>query len=305
MLEKMRYVNSRGEVMDFGAAGIYVNANNLRDWEWQYDTAYNRIRNLRRRLSIRSLPVRIWAETEAQGLLIKNRLHDITAVDVAAGSPGRIYIGDWYQYCYVVKSQKKNYLWQKSILDVTLTLAIESGAWYSTQLETFGGRTGIVSAVVGDALAGFALSGAAGNVSESGAASESAGEEAADTYIYDYPRGYALSANNDFIVNDCVTPCDWRIVIQGPAANPSITIGDAIHRLNYEIPTGAAVTIDSRKRTIILTRSDGTTHNLFRYRDKDHDIFARIESGTSWLQWNGEYHFSIELLKERSEPLWT
>lgn len=604
MLERVRYVNSRGEVMDFGAAGIYVNENDLRNWEWSYETAYNRIRNLTRKPRTRSLPVKIWAETEAQGLALKNRLHDITEVDVAAGTPGRLYIGDWYQYCYVVESKKSNYLVNKCILDVTLTLAVDSGPWYCSQLETFGERTGLVSAVVGTALVGFAQVDASDNtaaeegytypsfenftvegqtvqagegtpspdnvrpitgagmmdamvildgsadeawakyttetvqskssvffltISDSAAAlgssvsssfantdesdinawhakndgqtmiytdhptlarkyfrwgaagatvadfrawlaenpitlwytkatheegdayyagvsTEKAGayygkgvevarplfegdtlqtyieqdgnarsrvtykkswlvldgvankfatfvttyamvqlpglkanggvvcshlpsdkttgvwlgssgaafmlaglpatasdlasanawlaaQHAAgtpvtlvyelaeddvydgdpvilvsmvDAYRYDYPRGYkAASGSTEYLVNDGVVACDWKMTIHGPAANPAITIGGNIHRLAYEIPTNCRAEIDSRKRTITLVDAAGTETNLFRYRDKDSDIFQRVAPGANWLRWNGEYTFSVELYKERSEPKWT
>lgn len=295
MLEKIKYVNSRGEVLRFGENGIYVNENDLRDWEWSYDTGYGRVRNLSRKQKTRSLPVMIWAPTEAQGLALKNRLHDIVEVDAVAGSPGRIYIGDWYLYCYVVASAKSNYLLNKGILEAKLTVIPDKSVWYCSQLETFGGQTGLISAVVGQALVGFAQVGASSNI----------GGESFIRYDYDYPRGYKLDGNNAYLVNDSVSDCDWKIIIHGPADNPVIDIGGASHYLEYEIPDKHYVEIDSRQRTITL-KGDGVEDvNLFRYRDKENDIFARISSGASRLEWNGEYTFSVELYKERSEPLWT
>lgn len=295
MLERVRYVNSRGESMDFGAAGIYVNENDLRDWEWTYSTEHNRIRGLSHKLPTKTLPIKIWSDTDDEGTAIKNRLHDLTEVDVVAGTPGRLYVGEWYQYCYVVKSEKSGYLTSRRILSIDLTLAVESGPWYCSQLETYGDQTGLESAVVGDALVGFAQVGAVDNLAA----------DADLSYPYDYPTDYAVSGENNYLVNDCVAPCAWKITIQGPAANPSITIGEDVHRLHYEIPPHCYVEIDSRERTITLTNALGETSNLFRYRDKEEDIFARIDSGTHWLRWNGEYNFTVELYKERSEPLWT
>lgn len=602
MLERVRYVNSRGEVLEFGKNGIYVNQNDLRDWEWTYNADYGKIRSLRRATKEKTLPVYVWADTEAKGVAMKNRIHDVTEVDVLAGTPGKLYIGDWYQHCYVVRSEKSDYLIHKSILVLTLTLAMESGPWYCAQLSSFGGQTGLVSAVVGEALVGFARVGQTGNqateidvypvfenytvegqtiqagtgdpspsnvraitgvgmmdamtvldgsadeawyrytdetvqtkssvfyldipdsvmaldsslassfantksdaknarhvendgrtmiytdhpgrttkyfrwggpdatVEEfrawlaenpvtlwytkatheegdayyAGVSTEKAGAyygkavevprplfdgdkvrtyvekdgaarsvatyakgwlvldgvnaaftlfssayamvrlsglrasgsvvcshlasstttgvwlgssgaafmlaglpstatdlakanawlaeqyaagtpvtlvyelaeadvyegdpvvlvEMMDSYRYDYPREYSLSGSNDYLLNDTIADCDWKITIHGPAANPSITIGNSIHRLQYTIPAGRYVEIDSRQRTITLYGENGPISSLFRNRDKDHDIFARIPAGSHSLRWNGEYNFSVELFKERSEPLWT
>ena len=300
MLETIKYVNSRGETIVFGEAGIYVNENDLRDWEWEYSTLYGRIRGLQRKRNERTLPVHIWAESEASGVVIKNRLHDVTEVDVVAGKPGRLYVGDWYIPCYVVKSEKADYLISKRMLAVTLTLAVDSGSWYCSEVANFGDQSSasLEKAIVGKALVGYA------KVGSDGALTASDRSVSVGSYPYDYPKGYSFAAHADHLVNDCAAPCAWKIIVHGPAANPAITIGDAVHRLNYSIPEGAYVEIDSRERTILMY-AGGTPINLFRYRDKDEDIFAAVPPGTHYATWNGDYSFSVELRKERSEPKWT
>lgn len=299
MLEKIKYVNSRGESIVFGEHGIYVNENTLRDWEWEYNDTYGRIRGLRRKKNERTLPVQIWAESESRGVAIKNRLHDITEVDVVAGSPGRLYVGDWYLPCYVIKSVKGDYLASKRSLAVTLTLAVDSGSWYCTETINFSDQgSGLTSAVVGKALVGFA------QVGDSGVSTAAANTETG-SYPYDYPTGYSFSTHTDYLVNDCAADAAWKIIVHGPAANPAITIGDTVHRLNYTIPAGAYAEIDSRERSIVLHTAGGATASLFRYRDKVDDIFATVPSGSHFITWNGDYAFSVELYKERSEPEWT
>lgn len=300
MLETIKYVNSRGETIVFGEAGIYVNENDLRDWEWEYNTTYGRIRGLQRKRNERALPVCIWAESETSGVAIKNRLHDVTEVDVVAGEPGRLYVGDWYIPCYVVKSEKADYLISKRMLAVTLTLAVDSGSWYCSEVVNFGDQssTALETAIVGKALVGYAKVGTDGTLTAST-------RSAADgSYPYDYPKGYSFAKHADHLVNDCAAPCAWKITIHGPAANPAITIGGVVHRLNYTIPVGAYVVIDSRERTILMY-AGGTPINLFRYRDKVDDIFTAVPPGTHFTTWNGDYSFSVELHKERSEPKWT
>lgn len=612
MLEKIKYVNSRGESIVFGEHGIYVNENTLRDWEWEYNDTYGRIRGLRRKKNERTLPVQIWAESESRGVAIKNRLHDITEVDVVAGTPGRLYVGDWYLPCYVIKSVKGDYLASKCSMTVTLTLAVDSGSWYCTETINFSDQgSGLKSAVVGKALVGFAEVGNDGsgasaeelttypmdraftiegatiqegsgtpsasnvrpikgrgvngcvvldgstdeawskyttttvqtkssvfyvevedsamalgssfcssfrntgesainawhaqndgqtmlytdhpertrkyfrwggpdatvedfrayldenpvtlwytkatsaypqsveatyvcfsdefaggvyranavrlhkplfegdkvltNVDRNGVSSyvrvskwvhrpldgtttgrkftsyaagnyamiqlgnhKGGGEvicshapsdnasgvwlgssgmaymltalpssvtsldtantwlaaqyeagtpvtilyeleeplysamgsavalaDLPDSYRYDYPKGYSFSARADYIVNDCAADAAWKILVHGPAANPAVTIGGVVHRLNYTIPAGAYAEINSRERAITLFTASGATASLFRYRDKVDDIFAPVPPGSHFISWNGDYAFSLELYKERSEPKWT
>lgn len=299
MLEKIKYVNSRGESIVFGEQGIYVNENTLRDWEWEYSSTYGRIRDLQRKKIDRTLPVLIWAETEIQGVAIKNRLHDVTEVDVVAGTPGRLYVGNWYLSCYVTKSVKGDYLISKRQLTVTLTLAVDSGSWFCTEVVNFSDQSSsLTSALVGRALVGYAKVGDDG-------ISTTAEESQVSSYPYDYPKGYSFSAHTDYIVNDCAADAAWKLIVHGPAANPAITIGETVHRLNYIIPADTYAEINSRERTITLCTASGAIENLFRYRDKADDIFAPVPSGSHFISWNGDYTFGLELYKERSEPKWT
>jgi len=301
MLETIKYVNSRGETIIFGEAGVYVNENDLRDWEWEYNTTYGRIRGLQRKRNERALPVCIWADSEASGVAIKNRLHDVTEVDVVAGEPGRLYVGDWYIPCYVVKSEKADYLASKRMLAVTLTVAVDSGSWHCSEIVNFGDQdvATLEKAEVGTALVGYAKVGSDGSIIVTDKTTP------AGAYPYDYPTGYSYSKQADHLVNDCAAPCAWQIVIHGPAANPAVTIGGVVHRLNYSVPAGAYVVVNSRERTILMYTGGREPVSLFRYRDKVNDIFAAIPAGTHYTTWNGDYSFSVELYKERSEPKWT
>lgn len=43
MLDRIIHVNSNNEVLDFSSLGMYVNYNDLRDFEWQVKTKNDRI----------------------------------------------------------------------------------------------------------------------------------------------------------------------------------------------------------------------------------------------------------------------
>ena len=588
MLENVRYVNSQGAELVFGENGIYVNENDLRDWEWSFSTEYGKIRNFKRKASTKTLPVQIWAESEAKGTEIRNRLHDLAMVDISAGQPGRLYVGDCYLLCYITGSKKSNYLISKRMLSVSLTISTYEDVWYQERVLWFGKKQDTQLATVGNALVGFAEVGAeqteapaynhyliegqtikpgdgtlsglgmqdamvvldgssdeawfrysnesvqnassvffitlddsaigmdrsfcssfentkkstynswhietdgqtmiytdhpdlprkyfkwggpdatvadfraylaknpitlwytkathtqgglyyapfswkedgvfhaqgveltaplyegdtietnvneaniethtkkvlvmdgidtpftsfsAGNyamrtltglkpngvvecshlpsdteagvwLGTSGVAfmlagmpenvtdialanawlaeqytagtpvtivyelatpqqytheAASIGPAGANSYDYGYPHAYEPASNVrvNQMVNDSIVPCAFRLEIPGYAANPEIVVGTDLHKVNYSIREEQTLVIDSRDRVIKAVTANGSEFNLFRYRDKTADIFAKIPSGASDINWNGDFVFSLTLYKERSEPLWT
>lgn len=298
MLDTIKYVNSQGAELLFGARGLYVNANDLRDWEWSYETTHGRVSNFSRKPITRSLPVKVWAESDTQGHALKNQLHDVAHVDIIAGKPGRLYVGDCYMECYLIASSKSDYLRSARATDIALTVAADKAIWYLDSETWFGQRAGLTSAAVGAAIVGYALVGSDGSDSES---------VSAVSYPHDYPYGYSsgLTTSDDLITNNFVAPCDWKIVIKGAAVNPAIDIGGDTHQLNYTSGEGEVIEIDSRSRTIKVISATGEEINIFRYRDKNADIFAKIRPGSHTVAWNGDYLFGITLYGERSEPLWT
>lgn len=298
MLEKIRYINGYGEELIFGADGLYINENDLRDWEWSYETTHGRVCNFSRKPITRKLPIKVWAETPGQAAGLKNMLHDVAHVDINAGTPGRLYVGDCYLECYLIASSKSKYLSSACTTDINMTVAADRAVWYKEVETWFGERVGLASAVVDNAIVGYAVVGSDGS------------EETVDAGPADYPRTYPYGYPNQTIVgddpvqNDFVVPCDWKIVIQGPAVNPAIEIGGEVHRVLYSVGEGETIEIDSRSRTITARKTTGDV-NIFRYRDKDADIFAKIRPGSHAVAWNGDYIFTVTLYGERSEPLWT
>lgn len=296
MLENVRYVNTLGAELVFGENGIYVNENDLRDWEWSFSTEYGKIRNFKRRASTKTLPVQIWAESEEKGTEIKNKLHDLALVDIGAGKPGRLYVGDCYLLCYITGSKKSNYLASKRIMSLSLTISTSEEVWYQEHVLWFGKKQDTQLATVGNALVGFAEVGA-----------EEKETESVVPYDYGYPRGYESSSNARItqMVNESIVPCSFRLEIPGHADNPEVVIGDQLHKVHYSIQAGQALVVDSRDRVVKAVTANGSEFNLFRYRDKSSDIFAAIPIGASDITWNGDFIFSLTLYKERSEPLWT
>lgn len=61
MLEQLKYVNHLGEVIEFGKKGTFANSNDLRDYEWTYDSSRNRAENFRKGVVSKTIPIVISA----------------------------------------------------------------------------------------------------------------------------------------------------------------------------------------------------------------------------------------------------
>lgn len=62
---------------------------------------------------------------------------------------------------------------------------------------------------------------------------------------------------------------------------------------------------DMAELTITLVKADGTQENMFRYRDKQSDVFEKISPGNHRVMWNGSFDFDLSGIHERGEPKWT
>lgn len=275
MLEQLKYKNHLNEVFEFGKAGIFIDTNDLHDYEWDVTTKNNRVASLDRGVSKRKLPVWIVCETEAEGIATRNKLLEITEKDVLAREHGQIIIGDYYFRCFVTKSQKKSYLTSKKMLQVTLTLTSDFPFWCKETTLLFRN---------------------VGNDAE---------ESPFLDFNYDFPYDYYASMENTDINNTDFVGTNFRMVIYGPADDPMITIGGHVYQVNCTVLEGEYLTIDSVLKKIYLTASDGTTINKFNDRNRSSYVFEKIPSGNSPVAWSGEFGFDITLLEERSEPLWT
>ena len=274
MLEQLKYKNHLNEVFEFGKDGIFVDMNDLHDYEWTVTKKGNRIAALDRSISKRKLPVIIICDTEEKGILARNKLLEVAEKDVLAMQHGKIIIGDYYFRCFVTKSQKKNYLTSKRLMEVTLTLTTDFPYWVKD--ETFV----------------FAKAGKGRNIS--------VGLDGS----YDYPFDYTSDTVVKEVNNTGFVASEFRMNIHGACINPAITINGHKYQVNCEVADGEYLTIDSATKKIYITANDGTTTNVFNLRNRNSYVFEKIAAGKSPVSWSGDFSFDIVLLEERSEPKW-
>lgn len=275
MLERLKYKNHIGEVFESGAGGIYVNTNDLRNYEWAVTTKGNRITAMDYSVRTKTLPVIIACESEAEGIAVRNRLFEITEKDVLAMQHGQIIIGDYYFKCFVTKSEKSSYLTSKRSMALNLTLTSDYPYWVK--------ETTFVFRKLDDG----------GNVS------------AYLDYCFDYPVDYTPTTGSREINNTGFVGSNFRMVIYGACVNPAVYINGHKYQVNCTVAAGEYLTIDSIAKTVFLTAADGTVINEFNSRDRDSYIFEKIQAGNNSVLWEGDFGIDLTLLEERSEPKWT
>lgn len=272
--EKITYESASGERVVFGEAGLYINANDLRNYEWSYDSKNDTVSNLRRKVAKKKLPLVMVQNTEEAGIALKNKLYSLTERDVRLNTPGKIWCGDFYLSGFVVKAAVSKYSKTARAFkdDLTFVTSTNSG-WIKEIKKNF--------------------------VPES-----SAEQEGAD-YPYDYMYDYSNPLVSDNVYNSSIVPCDFQITIYGPCNEPVIYVGSHEYRVDVNLQNSEKLVIDSQNKVIKLVRRNGKEENAFMYRDTSSYIFRKIEPGVNKITVSEDFDFTITLYDERSQPEWT
>lgn len=276
MLENFIYENHLGQRFIGLDNKVYLNSNDLRDYSWSYDTINNRISRLYRDPTDRKLPLIVCCTTEAEAAEVKNRLLDLTEIDVEAMQPGKIYVGGYYTTGFITGSKKKDYRIHGRFCYIDLVLTSSNPVWCAEKTHVFGGSNGIEQSAQG----GF-------------------------DFPYDYKHDYSVTTNSRQIVCDTVRGSKFKLKIYGDTVNPTVMIGGHSYTVYGEIKAGETVVIDSQSKTIVLTTASGAKVNWFNNRDREDYIFEPIPPGMNNVLYNGAFKFDLTVIEERSEPKWT
>lgn len=274
MLERLKYQNHLGEVIDFGREGVFVNTNDLHDYKWSTTTRGDRISAFSRDIQTRTLPIVIMCDTEESGISKRNKLFETFEKDVLAVQHGKIIIGDYYFRCYVTKSTKSDYQNSKQYISLKLTLSTDFPYWVKESQISYS-----TAQIAAD---GYGLD-----------------------YSFDYPIDYTCDLDFASLKNPNFVASNFKLIIFGACSNPEVIIAGHCYKVNCNVGVNEYLTIDSTTKRIFLTRNDGTIVNKFSARDKTSYVFEKIPSGTNDVTWLGDFAFDIVLLDERSEPTWT
>lgn len=276
MLEKFIYENHLGQRFEGVENGVFLNANDLRDYSWSYDTINNKITRFYRSIKPRKLPLVIFCASDDEAVKVKNRLYEIAEADIVAEKAGKVIIGDYYTKGYITESKKSSYLIDKRYCKLDLTLTSDDSAWYKETTHVFKPDNKGENSIIGGA-----------------------------DYPFDYAFDYAFATNGSTLMCDSVGDSAFKLLIYGYAINPTIGIGGHFYTVEGTIGEGEFLLIDSVSKTITLTTATGKKVNWFDKRGRTHYIFEPIPAGRNIISWNGEFGFDLTIVEKRSEPKWT
>lgn len=269
------YENHKGnEISLYRWPLMLQNPEMLFGYGWKYDSNKRSISNFSKEIVEKTCTISIFAESKEEYMNVINMITEVIEVDVLNETPGKIKVNGYYLNCFITGSDFEE--WEEDFYstDKKIKIAAVNGSWIKEKQQEF------ISSEY-DTSDGF-------------------------DYPFDYPFDYGINVTgNSVINNDYFSSSDFIIKISGYAFEPLITIGDNQYKINdLTIGNNEVLTIDSRNKTIILTKKNGVNVNCFSKRDKGHYIFEKIKPGNNSVYWNGEYNWSLTLIEERSEPKW-
>lgn len=289
----IRYENNRGNEIILNGAPYYLNVEPLLDYTWNYATKDRRrgsiIAGFSKNISSRSLILHIMADNSAAVQQAADAFNDAIEEDIYDGAAGRLWLDDWYTFGYFIAAKNTKWQYGVPVIKKEVTFVREADSWYRVTTErNFDNddeprkpedfQTGIKDYEY------IKFTGYKGY-----------------DYAFDYQSDTHSYAN---INNSTTTGSEFVLTIYGAAESPMVQIGDTVVHVNISVPAGAKLVVDSAAKTVLMTLADNTEVNAFSGRDPDYYIFQRIAGGRNSVTWNGAFKWELQLVEERSEPLW-
>lgn len=268
---EVKYINSNGKEVNLNKYPYRMLVSDLLDYEWGIIGSANTISGFQSQICERSINIDVWKTKEKSSRALMNELTNIFETDIAAEMPGKLCIDDSYLICYIYKSEKSE--WETELrTSCKYGIVTDKPFWITEVSKSFKPNAGTSSAAL--------------------------------DYPHDYPYDYAPQILSENIVNDNYADADFRMMIYGPAVNPSVTIGPNIYKIYTELSETDYLVIDTQERIVAQYDNVGTETKKFNSREKIYEIYAKIPPGIHEVYWPGGYGFDITMYQKRSEPRW-
>lgn len=273
------YLNSKNKKMYLDRAPYQMLAvNTLFDYGWKYSTkgvSNPKVAKFSKTMVEKTFDIVVSGATKDEYKSNAEALLEHFDVDTIGLSKGRLYVGNCYLSCYIIKSEKLARYINTKRSTISFTLVAENGSWYEESTYEYARITN--GAFNSDGL----------------------------DYPYDYAYDYANNLVNQKIINDNYTSSDFEMTIYGSCENPAVSIGQHTYSVEASLITGEYLKINSITKKVYKVKNNGDVVNLFSSRGRDFYIFEKIPTGILNVAWEGGFGFDIKLLSERSEPKWT
>lgn len=266
-----KYLNTKGQAVDLNANGIVTDVGKLLKWSLDVSDKNGRISSLTMGVQEKSTSCSTYTP-EA-----RTRLYEVPAVDVMAGTPGRLYVGDWYLSCYLTSSETSKGSDASGLAEYTIKVTSDD-PWWCRDTET----------VITERH-------------EGGAGLD---------YPYDYEHDFGYAPSTVVVKNDNFTDADLLIRVYGPCSDPSVTIGANVYGVAVDLAQGDYLEVDTRGKTVVVTRLDGDEENAFPkvtgeyMRGSGSYVFEQLPPGEADVVWPGTYDLDVVVTERRAEPRW-
>lgn len=275
------YKNSNGRIIDLTKPPFIGEiSNDLLSYNWNYTTqgqAVQKIVKFDKNMVKKKFHVILSGNTDRDYMSHIEQFLQLTDVDIDNLKMGRLYYGDYFLECYIIASKKpKRYVGTDKTM-VECQIVCERGNWQSEHTFKF---TPMGSGETPSTGYGF-------------------------LYPYDYDYDYSAPYLANTILNESYMDTDFEMTFYGADELPEIVIGGNEYRVNYSLEAGDRLTINSKDKTVYVTKNNGQRVNVFMYRDKEWKIFEPIKSGGNVVLLDGLTTVDVTLFYERSEPKWS
>lgn len=279
------YENSNGRKIDLNKPPFLgVLCNNLFEFKWDYVTqgqAVKKIVKFEKAMKQKKFQILINGKSEHEYLGNLELFLQLTDVDINNVRKGKLWIDDYYLEGYIfASSKKKQYLHTDKTL-IECTLICEKANWQSEELYRFF-ADGHDDTDDHDDYTGYGI-----------------------YYPYDLPYDYSAPFGIRTILNESYFDTDFEITFYGRYQDPYVRIGGQLYKINYLVNVDEYLKINSKEKTVVLHKANGTQMNLFRYRDRNNNIFELIKSGGNTVIKPSTLAVDVKLFYERSEPKYT
>lgn len=270
MLDRITHTNSNNETLDFTSLGIFVNYNDLRNFEWGVKTNNNRITGFYKGVVTKTIPF-VFLVDQQKANEIKNQFYEHFEIDILKKEKGYFEINGYKYYCYAIKSTKSKYLIDERLLYLEVGITTDDSDWIKETTYT----------------ADFS----------------SAQARTTTKYPFTYPFTYSAPKSVN-IINDFFTDSHAVIRFYGRCTNPIVNINNITYQLYVDLNVGEYAEIDTFKRTITKYSFNGVQSNIFNSRNKSYDVFKKIPQGSFDITTVGVEKVDIVLIERRGEPRW-
>lgn len=280
---KFRYISNKRDrltnefmTIEFGKYPYFASYGDMQNYEWDYtdNSDYGRVSDFRRGIREYTLPVVIARSGSASAI---NRLHEVIDFDVMNGTKGRLYYGDAYKEGWFYAGTPSAYKGTDHMIKIELKFITDDSAWLKEAKYFINALDGI-----------------------------SDGSSEGVNTLTDYPLDMAYDlANGTSMVDISINAFAYcKIVINGSAIAPSVTIGSNVYEVDYSCDEGERIEIDTRNKTVKHIDINGGETNIFAHRNREHDIFARLTDENNVIKTNGSFTVELTVLEERSMAEW-